>query len=328
MSQPPGAMTKAGNSATPAAEVAASATPTPRPRCQARGSDGIWRSASMATKNAQGRSSSSATTLVALSQRTAWPLGPPTVSSMKAHTASAAKATMPSANIHCRGRRGRPASAMAASARLLTAAMVGTSICIDIRTGSSERSIELGQRAPSIREVAEVALRARRGRERLPRAVLVADLRVGHAEVILDGRVAGDLGGAFLEQRDRPLIDAALVQDPPEGVRDTRVVGRRLLRRLRELQRLFLVAAVLGIEPGEVIGGGREARIDAQRRGIGLLRPRDVAPLLVHEAQHHQRRQVLRGHLVRLVELRDGLLEILAAGVDGRQVRIAGAQPR
>src|SRR6185369_3958753 len=113
-------------------------------------------------------------TCIVASHVTACPFGPPTVSSTNAHMDSAANAAMPSANSHCNGRRGRPASAAVASARLLTAANVGTSICIDINPGLDEPSIELAQGASSVCELGELALGARRRGESFSCSLFVA----------------------------------------------------------------------------------------------------------------------------------------------------------
>src|SRR5689334_18965218 len=270
----------------------------------------------MATKNVHGSIERRPTTSIALSPRRAWLSKSSIVRSMNAHTASTANAAMPSANSHCNRRRGRPARAAVASARLLKAARVGTSMCIDITPRSDKRSIELRQRASGIRELWKLPLRGRRRIQRLACAVLVADLRVGEAEVVLDRRVVWYLRSAFLEQRERTLIDATLVQDPAERIRNARVVRRHLFCHLGQLERFFFVAVVFRIEPRQIVRGRRKPWIDGKRLGVSLLSLRDVAALLLQKAEHHEGWKAGRRDLVRLLELRDSLIQLLLPGID------------
>src|SRR5437867_1665929 len=55
----------------------------------------------------------------------------------------------------------------------------------------------------------------RRG-QRLAGAILVPDLQQCQAEMVLDDRFARKLRRALLEQGSRPLVDAALVEDPTQ----------------------------------------------------------------------------------------------------------------
>ena len=91
------------------------------------------------------------------------------------------------------------------------------------------------------------------------RRLLVADLGRDHAEVILDHRVARQLGGALLQQNQR-----ARVEDPAERVGDLRVLRRQLRGGLGEGERLVLVAAVLGEAPRQVVRRRGEARAQGQ----------------------------------------------------------------
>src|SRR3989442_13599379 len=70
--------------------------------------------------------------------------------------------------------------------------------------------------------------------------VLLGEVRMSHllgehAGVVLDLGIARLFGRAVLDQGPRPLVDAALVEDPPERVGDERIVGGAFLRDLREL---------------------------------------------------------------------------------------------
>ena len=58
--------------------------------------------------------------------------------------------------------------------------------------------------------------------QRLAGGVLVAELGGDHAEVVLDHRVARQLGGAVLEEGQGALGDAAPVEDPAERWGDRR----------------------------------------------------------------------------------------------------------
>ena len=62
-----------------------------------------------------------------------------------------------------------------------------------------------------------------------------------------------------VQQVGGPLVHTALVQDPAQGVGDVRVIGGRFLGALSQLERLFLVPAVLRVEAGQIVCRGREA---------------------------------------------------------------------
>src|SRR5207245_8912496 len=83
--------------------------------------------------------------------------------------------------------------------------------------------------------------------------------------VVLDFRALWPLRGALPEKRGGLLVDATLVEDPAQRVRDARVVGRDTFCCLGELERPFLVSALLREEPGQVVRGGGEARVHGQR---------------------------------------------------------------
>src|SRR5262249_16155331 len=55
--------------------------------------------------------------------------------------------------------------------------------------------------------------------------------------VVLDLRIVRLLGRALLDEGPGPLVDTALVEDPPERVRDERIVGRAFFGDRRELER-------------------------------------------------------------------------------------------
>src|SRR5262245_27887906 len=102
--------------------------------------------------------------------------------------------------------------------------------------------------------------------------------------MVLDDRLVRKLRGAFFEQGSGPLVYASLVQNPTQGVRDAWVVGGRLLGALGKLKRLFLIAAVLRVESGQIVRRGRETRIERQRLLVSLLSFRDVSLGFVDEA--------------------------------------------
>ena len=128
--------------------------------------------------------------------------------------------------------------------------------------------------------------------------------------MVLDLGVAGQLGGAVLAEGQRALVDAAPVEDPAERVGDLRVLGHQLLGGLGEGERPVLVAAVLGEDPGRVVGGGGEARIHGEHLLVELAHLRDVATLLVDGAAEHERAHVLRVAPERLADLDEGLIEL------------------
>src|SRR5215510_15765951 len=88
--------------------------------------------------------------------------------------------------------------------------------------------------------------------------VRLGDLGLSHllsqdASVVLDLRIVRLLGRALLDEGPGPLVDTALVEDPPERVRDERVVGRAFFGDRRELERTLLVTA-RHHQPGQVVG--------------------------------------------------------------------------
>src|SRR5947208_1682397 len=100
----------------------------------------------------------------------------------------------------------------------------------------------------------EVRSRRHRGsRQSLSGEIRVSNLIGHHAKVVLDLATVRQLGSALLKQTESPLVDASLVEDPAQGVRDLRVLRDRLFGGLSELERLLLIPTVLGIEPGEVV---------------------------------------------------------------------------
>src|SRR5439155_3313852 len=133
--------------------------------------------------------------------------------------------------------------------------------------------------------------------------------------VILDLGVVRELGGALPYQAEGPLIDATLVEDPSQGIGDVWVLWGRLFGDLRELERLLLVAAVLGIEPGEVVRRRGEARLLSENLLIGLLGLSDVAFAVVDSRCEDESRQILRVDLEQLVELGQSLIVLSRGGV-------------
>src|SRR5579864_3765098 len=72
--------------------------------------------------------------------------------------------------------------------------------------------------------------------ECLPSHGRVPGLLRRHAQMILHGRVARDLGGALAQGDDRSFIVANLVEYPAERVGDLRVVGVGLLGQESQLE--------------------------------------------------------------------------------------------
>src|SRR6266536_3042581 len=95
--------------------------------------------------------------------------------------------------------------------------------------------IEPGQRLSRLLLAGEVRRGADRGGERRARILLLTGLQICQAKVILNLGVVGKLGGALLEKGQRPLVDAALVEDPSQGVRDARILRGLLLGDLGKL---------------------------------------------------------------------------------------------
>ena len=69
--------------------------------------------------------------------------------------------------------------------------------------------------------------------------------------IVLHGRLAA----LSVEEGQRALVQAAPVEDPAEGVGDTRVPRRQLRGGLGEGERLVLVAAVLGEDRASSMAG-------------------------------------------------------------------------
>src|SRR5215831_5149151 len=78
----------------------------------------------------------------------------------------------------------------------------------------------------------EIGGRSDSGGQALFRARRVSNPQSGHPEVILDLRVLRKLGGALLQKSVCPLVDAAIVENPAQSIRDAWIVGRNLLRDL------------------------------------------------------------------------------------------------
>src|SRR5258706_14039976 len=102
--------------------------------------------------------------------------------------------------------------------------------------------------------------------------------------MVLNLGAGGKLGRALLQQANRLLVDASLVENPAQRVRDVRVVGGGLLGPLGELERLLLVAAVLGVDHGQVVRGGGEAGIDRQGLLVRLRGMGEAALSLVYSS--------------------------------------------
>src|SRR6059036_2537793 len=118
--------------------------------------------------------------------------------------------------------------------------------------------LELRQRLRGLVLVGIVAARADHALE-----VRLGELGLSHllsedAGVVLDLGIARLLGRTLLDEGPGPLVDTALVEDPPERVGDERIVGRAFLGDRGELERTLLVAG-LREHPGQVVGGGHEA---------------------------------------------------------------------
>src|SRR6266508_5196314 len=101
--------------------------------------------------------------------------------------------------------------------------------------------------------------------------------------MVLNDRVVRELRGAVPQEADRPLVDSALVQDPPQCVRDLRVLRSCFLGSLSELERLLLITPMLRIEPGQVVRRRSEAWIQREDLFVSLLRLRDVPLALVDD---------------------------------------------
>ena len=117
--------------------------------------------------------------------------------------------------------------------------------------------------------------------------------------MVLDHRVARQLGDAVLEEGQCALVDAAPVEDPADRGGDLRILGGQLLGGLGEGGRLVLVAAVLGEDPGQVVGRRGEARAQGEHLLVELARLRDLAPLLMDDAR-------IRRSLVRAAPMLQG----------------------
>src|SRR5216117_706475 len=145
----------------------------------------------------------------------------------------------------------------------------------------------------------------RRGglRQRLSGEIRVTNLIGHHTEVVLDLPTVRQLGSALLEQAESPLVDASLVEDPAQRIGDVGILRGSLFRRLGELERSFLVAAVFRIEQGEVISRHGEARLLSEDLLVDLLSLPDVAFALVESRREDESRRVLRVDLEQFVKL-------------------------
>ena len=128
--------------------------------------------------------------------------------------------------------------------------------------------------------------------------------------MVLDHRAVGELRRALPQEGEGPLVEASLVEDPAQGVRNVGVLWGRLFGVLRELERLLLVPAMLRIEPGEIVGRRSEARLLGEDFLVSLLSLSDVAFAVVDCRGKGQSRHVLGFDLEQLVELRQGLIEL------------------
>src|SRR5437660_11753118 len=125
------------------------------------------------------------------------------------------------------------------------------------------RLAHLGEHPVRLFHAWETRAQGQRFSEGLPGRFRIPQLVVRHPQVILDLGVVRELGGTLPYQAEGPLIDATLVEDPSQGIGDVWVLWGRHFGGLRELERLPLAAAVLAIEPGEVVSRGGEARLSS-----------------------------------------------------------------
>ena len=131
------------------------------------------------------------------------------------------------------------------------------------------------------------------------------------SQVELKQRPTGNLRDRVFEERHRKLRQILLVVDPTQRVVHFSVFGHLRLRDLSELQCHFQIAPMLGVEPGEIVGGNRCLLRRSHDGFVAFLRFRR---LVLHFDDHrrHRRRADLRWILRRgLVELDQRLVESL-----------------
>src|SRR6266567_5106161 len=93
-------------------------------------------------------------------------------------------------------------------------------------THASGPLFQCGERLASIAFLREVGRRARSPGQRAPRAFGVAGLLQRQAEMVLNRRVVRKIDGGLAEHRRRTLVVAGLVENPPEGVAEMRIIRR------------------------------------------------------------------------------------------------------
>ena len=97
--------------------------------------------------------------------------------------------------------------------------------------------MEPRQRSSGLFLAREIPRRADSGGERRARIALLTGLQIRQAEVILHHGVVGKPSCALLEKNQRPLVDAALVEDTSQGVRGGRILWALFLGKLKALSR-------------------------------------------------------------------------------------------
>src|SRR5206468_4947066 len=107
---------------------------------------------------------------------------------------------------------------------------------------------------------------------------------LGHAEMVLDLGIFGELFGGFVDEPERPFVYSPLVKDPAERVGHTWVVGELFLRGLRELEGAVLAATFLGQDVRKVVRSSTEARIQLEGALVRSLRGAKVSAHLLHGA--------------------------------------------